>query len=662
MNQSRLDYWRLKTREERKTYSQLDAWVHTWRGCYARRRAVGQELLQHAELTQTRIEALRSHSDHELRQGLDQLRPQLTRNQVPIDALIEGLAITSIGCERTLGFTPYREQLAGALSLFQGILAEMATGEGKTLTIALAAVLMGSTRLPCHIITANEYLADRDAEESQPLYSFFGLKASAVGTQTAQPLRQLGYAADITYTTPKSIVADFLRDRLRIGLPAQKSRRLLRRVGGVPLPQDGIVTRGLHFAIIDEADSVLIDEAVTPLIISSKSDTGELEQAVSVARDFCRRMEEDKDFTIKHKHREIHIPPHTVNRFATESNRLPAAWQGHDRIEELLKTAVMAEHFYLRDIHYIIDAGKIELVDEFTGRILPDRTWQEGLHQAVEAKEGIEITAPNETQASMSFQRYFRCYPKLSGLSGTAYESRSELWAIYHLPVVQIPTHRPVQRQLEPTLTSSVSTEKWDAVLAEIKEKQASGRPILVGTRAIGDSESLSEQLTSQGIRHQVLNAVRHKEEAQIIAQAGQQGALTIATNMAGRGTDIKLGPGVVEMGGLHVIATEFHESGRIDRQLVGRAGRQGDPGTARFIVSLEDATIKRFLPTSVRKSLKSLIQGSGPEQGSWLLSKAYLYSQSSAEKMAAKSRKLVLKSDTQLDEQLSFSGKSSHV
>lgn len=609
-----------------------------------------------------KTESYRKLSDDELRQSLRELRPELIKAEVPESALVSGLAITAIGCERTFGFAPYREQLAGALSLFRGTLAEMATGEGKTVTISLAATLMGSTRLPCHVITANEYLAERDAEEQQLLYSFFELKAAAVTGKMAPPMRQAGYAADITYTTPKDTVADFLRDRLKLGLPVQPGRRLLRRIGGVPFDENGVVGRGLHFAIIDEADSVLIDEAVTPLIISSKSQTGELEQAVQVTRQYFESLQENQDYTINFKHRELNIPEATIRGFATYADQLPSAWQGLDRLEELLRSAATAEHFYLKDVHYIIDEGKIQIVDESTGRILPDRTWQEGLHQAVEAKEGIEVTAPNETQASMSFQRYFRCYPKLSGLSGTALEAAHELWAVYHLPVIPIPTHRPSRRILEPTRVTSLPEQKWQCVLEEIRSKESSHRPILVGTRSIGDSEALSELLQKHQISHQILNAVRHREEATIVAGAGQRDALTIATNMAGRGTDIKLGPGIDELGGLHVIATEFHESGRIDRQLVGRAGRQGDPGSARFIVSLEDPTITRYVPASIRQSLSALIPDSGTAEDSRVMERAFRYAQYTAQRMAFSARKQVLKSDTQLDEQLSFSGTSAPV
>jgi preprotein translocase subunit SecA len=658
----RLDNARLRVREQRKTYQWPHSWVHHWNGVYRRRNSIRASLLERAQGIHQLAADWSDKSDDELREIVAGHRLELSRESPSQQALRECLAAAAQASRRVLGLSPYPVQIAGALGLFESVLAEMATGEGKSLTVALAAALQGSTRLPCHVVTSNDYLAERDATQLSGFFGFFGLRSAAVTGEMQAHERASGYNADITYTTPKNIVADFLRDRLQLGLPLDAGRRRLRKLGGVPISDEGIVMRGLHYCIVDEADSVLIDEAVTPLLISSKSQSRDLEEAVSFAAAICGELETERDYTVNYKFKEIQLPPDLITGICKKSDALPAAWRGRDRVEELIRIGLSAREFYHRDVHYIIEDGKIQIVDEFTGRVLPDRTWQEGIHQAVEAKEGLEITPPNETRASLSFQRYFRCYPRLSGLSGTAYESRNELWAIYHLPVIRIPTHRPVIRKQYPSSFCPHRHSKWDTIIKETIRTHETTRPVLIGTRSIDDSEELSRRLDEAGLSHRVLNAVRHREEAAIVAEAGQAGAITIATNMAGRGTDIKLGDGVPASGGLHVIATDIHESARIDRQLIGRAGRQGDPGSAHFVISLEDALLKRFLPAQIRKSLQTLIEpGQGPSQ-SLLIRKAFTYAQSSSEKMAFRSRKQVLKLDTILDEQLSYSGKSSSV
>lgn len=661
MDNSGIQYWRLKAREERKTRNGLDAFVNRAHGMYHRRRSRLTGFLKVAEAAIAKADTMNGSTDEEVRRTLAEKRRDFLKEQVPERSLVDGLAAVIQASRRTLKMDPYPVQVAAAASLFEGCLAEMATGEGKTLTVALAAALMGSTGRPCHVITSNDYLASRDAEELKEFFTFFRLRVDSVTGDLAPDLREQAYQAEITYTTPKEALADFLRDRLAMGAPHDPTRRMIRDLSGGSTGDHGFtkaVMRGLFFAVVDEADSVLIDEAVTPLIISRKLPNEELNQAVSMGRDLVRNLSAGKDYRVDAKFREVLVPPDEMDRLWQERSRLPAAWRSRERFENLIQMTLSAREFYRRGVQYIIREGKIELIDEFTGRIMAHRTWSAGLHQAVEAKEHLEITAPTESMASMSFQRFFRCFPRLSGLSGTARESREELWQIYSLPVISVPTHRPSMRKSYPVVICREAEQKWQRILDEVRQHHEKGRPVLVGTRSVQASEILAEKFREEGLRFSLLNAVRDEEEAETIAAAGQRGAITISTNMAGRGTDIKLSPGVADIGGLHVIATERHESGRIDRQLTGRAGRQGDPGSARFILSLEDDLLRRFLPPSFYVALNKAFS---TDDAGWVEG-VYSYAQWTAERMSFKTRKQVLKQDTWLDENLSFSGKSSAI
>ncbi|MES2308355.1 MAG: DEAD/DEAH box helicase [Verrucomicrobiota bacterium] len=648
-------YQRLNVREHRRNYQGADSWTFSFHGIHKRRKKILEELLERAARVLERFDQLESSSPESISRKVTELRPRFMKDPVPEEALIEGLACSSVAAKHVLGFRPHVEQVAGALGLFQGYLIEMATGEGKTLTVALAAALRGFTRLPCHVVTSNDYLAERDGIELAKYYGYFGLKVAAVTSEMNSEGRQKAYEADVVYTTPKELLADFLRDRLILGQPYDPARRHLRRVVGVVQQEKGIVMRGLHCAIIDEADSVLIDEAVTPLIISRPTEDRQLMESTLMAQKWINPLQPDVDYEVDFQFRDIIVPEKTVQAFDEMIKRLPPGWRNRERLKELLKTALVAREHYRKGIHYVVDDGKIHLIDEFTGRIMAHRTWQQGLHQAVEAKEGLEISPPNETAASMSFQRFFRCFPVLAGLSGTAKESKSELWQIYHLPVLTLPTHRPVQRIVHPLAVFGSAELKWKEVIAEIRKVYQMGRPILVGTGSVKASEELASLLEKERIPFRLLNAVRHAQEAEIISQAGQTGKVTIATNMAGRGTDIKLEPGVIERGGLHVIATECFESGRVDRQLMGRAGRQGDPGSVRFILSLEDDLLKKYIPGPMRQMLRRMLQAEG--KASKVLEGAYSLAQNAAERMSRRARKRLLKEDHWLEETLAQDG-----
>jgi len=560
--------------------------------------------------------------------------------------------------DRTLGLRPFPVQVAGALALHRGFLAEMATGEGKSLTACLPAILAAWTGRPCHIVTVNDYLAHRDSVEMHPFYHLCGVSVGCITGPMRPQERQENYAKGVVYTTSKEIVADFLRDRLIMGDFQHPSRRMIRGILNPGRRQaEGLVMRGLDTAIVDEADSVLVDEAVTPLIISRAQENKPFAHACELAHRIAGEFEPDKDYTRDIRYKEINFTKEALQRMEQMADHLPGIWRSPARREEILTQALTAREFYRLDEQYVIQEGKVVIVDEFTGRLMPNRTWRQGLHQAVEAKEGLDLSHPSETLARLSFQQFFRLFRRLSGMTGTASEAGGEFWHIYRLPVVQIPTNRPCIRRLSPDRVFARAEDKWKAILQEIVAVNRTGRPVLVGTRSIAKSERLARMLTGEGLSFNLLNAIYHEREAAIVKEAGEEGGITIATNMAGRGTDIKLGRTIAERGGLHVMATERHESGRIDRQLFGRCARQGDPGSAQAFMSIEDELIERFIPSIVRKNLAWAIEKKSP--GAHLLAgRAVIMAQNAAQRLAFKQRKNVLMMDTWLEEALSFSGR----
>ena len=636
----------------------LDGRVHSLVGIYQRRRAVLDQLRRDAEQVDALSPTVVNLSDHGLREKLREYRGAFRRGgRAQAQFLFPALAAIREAAHRQTGLHPFLVQLMGALALSKGYLAEMATGEGKTLTAGLAATLAGWTRRPCHIITVNDYLVQRDAAWLRPLYSFCGVGVGFVTAQLDAPDRRLGYACDVTYVTSKEVLADFLRDRLRTGDLKEPSRRLIRRLLAPPgANEDGLVLRGLHTAIVDEADSVLIDEAVTPLIISAQHQNDALREVVQVAQQIVEPFELDHDYQINQRYREVELTKAGLQKLDDRCASLPGLWRGNDRRLELVRQALLAREFYLSGKQYVVTDGKIVIVDEFTGRPMPQRSWRQGMHQAIEAKERLSISDPAETMARLSFQRYFRLYQHLAGMTGTGREAAAEFWQIYRLPVISLPTNRPCIRAQWPDRIFPDENAKWSAVADEIQRIHAMGRPLLIGTRSVAASERLAAILTQRSLYFRLLNAVRHQEEAAIIANAGCRAQITIATNMAGRGTDIKLDPGVPQLGGLHVLATERHESGRVDRQLFGRSARQGDPGSAQAFVSAQDELIRRYLPHSVQKNLERVILGRVP--GHARFGKAlFALAQTRAQQFAFRQRKTVLRMDDWLEEALSFAG-----
>lgn len=650
------DYLRTRIHRSDPLFIGLDAKVHGLAGILKSRKAIVDGLLQKAHEIDSRAPEWKHMSEEELSKCLLEYKQIFRRRKKGYEEYIPGaLGAIRESAERRLGMRPFVVQLAGALALNQGYVAEMSTGEGKTLSAALAGVLNGWSRLPCHIITINDYLASRDAEWMQPLYEFCGVSVGFVTGDMDQQGRRQGYSKDVTYTTSKEIEADFLRDRLWLGDFQNFHRRQIRMLLGRRADIDrGLVMRGIYFAIVDEADSILIDEAVTPLIISKQVPNDTFIETCKATHALVGSLKRGIDYQVNEKYKEIELDPGLKTRLAgrlQEGSNVSV--QASVRME-LIQLALQAREFFHLDQEYVIQDGKVVIVDEFTGRLMQQRSWQSGLHQFVEAKENLEMTVPTETMARLSFQRFFRFFQRLSGMTGTARESTQELWHIYHLPVVTIPENKPCIRKVYPTRVFADQPAKLKAIVEEIVTMHGQGRPVLVGTRSVKASETLSGMLTLEGLPHRVLNAVRHKEEARIVSQAGVKGAITIATNMAGRGTDIVLGPGASQNGGLHVIATECHESRRIDRQLFGRAARQGDPGSARLFVSLEDELVCRYLHVAVRKTIRAYFQKdfAGAQ---WLAVKAVRLAQLTAQSVAYYRRRSVLRTDTWLDDSLSF-------
>ena len=571
--------------------------------------------------------------------------------------LANALALVGEAAARTLGMRPYPVQFMGALALHQGWLAEMATGEGKTLTASLAAVLAAWSGRPCHVVTSNDYLAERDARHMEVLYARCGLSVASVIPSLEPQLRPACYRADVVYVTAKELLADHLRDELAARAGRDPRRIALRHwlgTSAAPSAPTCLLVRGLHTAIVDEADNVLIDEAVTPLILSAPRESLGLADAVRAVSALADTLQSDRHYEVLQRQRTVQLRDDGRAALRTLAPSLPALWRPEPRCEELLRQALTVRHFILRDHQYVLDDGKVVLLDEFTGRLTPGRSLTAGLHQAVEAREGIELTDPTESLGQMSFQTFFRRLPRLAGTTGTGREAAGEFWRIYGLGVMPIPTHRPRQTVIQPVQLFASEVAKWDAVVERVQALHREGRPVLVGVRSVQASRELADRLHARALPFELLNAVLHEQEAAIISRAGESGGITIATNMAGRGTDIALGPGVTANGGLNVLIVESNESARIDRQLAGRCGRQGDPGCVWTVLSLEDGLPRRFLPGAVRLAAAAWLR-SRPERSDALARALIRLAQRRAEADAYARRRSVLKNDDWLDEALPF-------
>ncbi|MFZ7126331.1 MAG: preprotein translocase subunit SecA [Desulfobacterales bacterium] len=574
---------------------------------------------------------IQSLSDDALRGKTDAFKARVEKGDTLEDLLPEAFAVVREASRRTLGMRHFDCQLIGGLVLHEGRIAEMKTGEGKTLVATLPAYLNALAGKGVHIVTVNDYLARRDAEWMGEIYRFLGLSVGCILHGLTDTERKAAYGSDITYGTNNEFGFDYLRDNMKFD-------------------PDSIVQKHLNFAIVDEVDSILIDEARTPLIIS-----GPAEKSTELYYEINRivpRLARERDFTVDEKARTVVMTEEGVAR----AEELLGVDNLYDPkyIDQLhhVNQALKAHNLFKRDVDYIVKDGEVIIVDEFTGRLMPGRRYSEGLHQALEAKENVRIENENQTLATITFQNYFRMYDKLAGMTGTADTEAAEFKKIYDLDVVVMPTNKPMIRTDHPDVIYQTRREKFNAAIEEIVERHNAGQPVLVGTVSIDVSESFSNMLKKRGIPHTVLNAKNHEKEAEIIAQAGQRGAVTISTNMAGRGTDIVLGEGVTGLGGLHILGTERHESRRIDNQLRGRSGRQGDPGSSRFFLSLEDDLLRIFGGERIGSIMSRLGLEEGEPIEHKLISRAIENAQSKVEGRNFEIRKQLLEYDDVMNQQ----------
>lgn len=599
-----------------------------------------------------RVEAipLGDLGDAALRDRAEGLRARLLRDGVDAHAA-EAFAVVREAAARQLGLRHHRVQVMGGAALLRGVLAEMATGEGKTLTAVLPAATFALAGRPVHVVTVNDYLASRDVDTLRPVYEALGLSVGCVVQGQSPAERRAAYACDVTYCTNKDLVFDYLRDRLAQGARRGASRRLAEAVTQPDPGRGGLYLRGLFVAIVDEADSVLIDEARTPLVLSGARPGDAAEDpalyAEALAMGASLRM---GDFRRVGGGRRMELTECGRERLAALAKGRPGLWAARRAREELAEQALAALHLYERGTQYLVMDGKVQIVDEFTGRIMPDRSWERGLHQLIEQKEGCALTPQRHNLARITYQRFFRRYFHLCGMTGTAADASAELADVYGLDVVRVPTHRPARRvAMRPRLVAS-EAEKWAVVAARAGEESAAGRSVLIGTRSVAASEHVAELLQERGLAAVVLNASQTREEAEVIARAGMPGRITVSTNLAGRGTDIRLSREVREAGGLHVILTEHHESPRIDRQLFGRAARQGDPGSHEVVVAVSDDVFRRFAPGWAFR-LARRRPGAMRAALVW-------WCQRAAEAQNARVRRQTLTNDERLASRLAFAGR----
>lgn len=573
-------------------------------------------------------------SDDQLREKTAEFQERYQKGETLDQLLTEAFAVVREAAKRVLGLFPYKVQLMGGITLHKGNIAEMKTGEGKTLTATMPVYLNAISGDGVHVVTVNEYLASRDAVEMGELYRFLGLTVGLNVAGKSSEEKREAYNADITYSTNNELGFDYLRDNMVVY-------------------RNQMVQRPLNFAVVDEVDSILIDEARTPLIISGQA---EKSTALYNRTDFfVKGLKEEEDYTIDLTSKSIALTDTGIEKSEKTFHVDNLYDVDNTKLVHHIDQALRANYIMIRDVDYVVSEGKVQIVDQFTGRIMEGRRYSDGLHQAIEAKENVEIQNESRTMATITFQNYFRMYKKLSGMTGTAKTEEEEFREIYNMEVVQIPTNKPVIREDNPDLLYPNLKSKYKAVAQDIKQRHEKGQPVLVGTVAIETSELLSRLLKQEGVPHAVLNAKNHFKEAEIVINAGQRGAVTIATNMAGRGTDIKLGPGVRELGGLAVIGTERHESRRIDNQLRGRSGRQGDPGVSQFYLSLEDDLMRRFGSERIQQVWSRLnMDGEGDDLAiqSKMLSRQVESAQKRVEGNNYDTRKSVLEYDEVMREQ----------
>ena len=600
------------------TSSRGDRFWSFFGGPVGRRMARWRILFEEVEQLERQFEGL---TDPQLKKESLSLRFRAKSGE-KLDRLIPmAAALIRVAAQRTLEMRPYDVQIIGGMALFQGSVAEMDTGEGKTLTATIPMYMHALTGKGSHLATVNDYLARRDKELLEPTYRLLGMTTGVIQTDDTPDQRRLAYACDITYGTAKEFGFDFLRDRLLMRRLGRDARDMLGEGSSQRWDDSGDqpVQRGAHFVLVDEADSILIDEARTPLIIGSINEKAREQMMATYewGAQFAEQFIEDEDFEYDEEKKKVELTLEGRQRLRALPKRELMQSVGMVDMYQYMERAIKVRRDYFLDRHYVIRDGEVVIVDEFTGRLAEGRKWRDGIHQAIEAQAEVEVTVPTGQAARITVQDLFLRYQHLSGMTGTARSSAREFRKIYRLQVVPIPTNRPCKRSGLPARVFRTTDEKLTAITEEVTQLHATGRPVLIGTRSIDKSQQLSEKLTDAGIRHQVLNANEIEAEAEIVAAAGTAGNVTVATNMAGRGTDIKLEDGVAELGGLQVICTELHDAARIDRQLMGRCGRQGDPGTFRQYLAIDDDIIETgFSKKRAGRIKKTVAQGGGGEGG----------------------------------------------
>lgn len=575
------------------------------------------------------------------------------------DALAFVMACVGVGAQRCLGYFPHPVQFEGVHALLTGRLAQMRTGEGKTLVAALAATIAAASGAYVHVLSTNDYLATRDEEEMRPLFALFGLDSSSIHTETEQAQRQQAYRCSICYVSAKELVFDYLKDQLHEHDAGYLRVQYIRQL---QYPHDGepaaAMIPALHFCIVDEADSILIDEARTPLIISREAQDMIEPELLQWAIRGAGHLIEGEHFHIRPAQRDVELLPVALQHMPALPEGVRRVWQTAAWQRLIVQQALSALYLYRINEHYIVQDGAVCIVDESTGRPMPDRSWQQGLHQLIETKEGVALSKGRETLAQMTFQRFFRQYFLLAGLTGTATEVARELWEIYRLRVRDIPSHQPDQRRFLPLCCAVNQQQKWQLVAADALRYARQGCPVLIGTRSVEASERAAAELNicaqSQSVDFVVLNARQDSREAEIVAQAGCGGRITVATNMAGRGTDIKLDATARHAGGLHVILSEYHEAARIDRQLAGRCGRQGDPGTVQVIAAFDDELLVAYRPwmCTMGRRIRSHFLAA-----LWMRLTGKLM-QFAAQSQSYRMRIQTLKQDRELSKRIGFAGK----
>jgi len=591
--------------------------------------------------------SLQSLEDHEIQQRAMALRYQ-TQSGTPLSKLMhEGYALVREAARRSLGMSHYPVQLLGGLAMFHDSIVVMQTGEGKTLTATLPLFLHALTGKGSHLATANDYLAERDAEIMRPLFEMLGMSVGVVTGQSARDQRREAYHCDVTYTTAKEIGFDFLRDRLiRRHQKYSGQNAIAAMTGQQPTDASVPVGRGLNFVLIDEADNVLIDEARTPLIVSSDPDRiAKAKLALyQWASELVGSFVAEVDFSINPESKSVALT--AAGRRRVRTTNQPEALSRTPLIDiyDQVEMAIYVDQNYFADRHYVVRDGEVVIVDEFTGRLAEGRKWRAGIHQAIEAREGVEISVETGEAARITIQDLFLKYEALAGMTGTVANSGPELRNIYSVSVVDVPTNKPPQRKQMPALVFGSADKKWQAIADEVEAMLAVGRPVLIGTRSIDKSEALAKVLSGRGIEHEVLNARHLDREAKIVSGAGEQGKVTIATNMAGRGTDIKLTSDARAIGGLHVICSELHDSARIDRQLIGRCGRQGDPGSFRQYLALDDDLLRSGL--GARRADSLLRHAESPSQSLSRFAPLFYSAQAKIERNHYQARKQLLHQD----------------